>query len=575
MDRITKSLLDEFSKESGLAMLAEEVRFEHFAASLTIGKHYGDTFDTNDTATGAGGDTGIDAIAIIVNGALVTDAELVEELADTNGHIDATFVFVQAERSANFETTKIGQFGFGVEDFFKDKPSIPRNENVQAAAEIMGAIYSRSSKFKRNPACRLYYVTTGRWVGDKNLEARRRSVLDALVEQGIFRDVEFEPIGADTIQKLYNQSKNAVSRDFTFADRTVVPEIPGVKEAYLGLLPVAEFLSLLDDGTGSILKGIFYDNVRDWQEYNAVNSEIKESLASPVERARFALMNNGVTIIAKTLLATGNRVHIEDYQIVNGCQTSHVLFDNRAVLDSSVVVPLRLIATDNEDVTAAVVKATNRQTEVKEEQLLALSDFQKKLEAYFQSFDDSQRLYYERRSRQYNAVPGIEKTRIMTPSSLIRSYASAFLEEPHRTTRTYRALLQALGKTIFVANDRLDPYYFAASALYRIEFLFRNGLLDAKYKPARYHIVMAARLLAQPDKPPRRNSYDMDRYCEPLISVIWNGVKAEKLIAQAATIVDEAAAGNFHRDQIRTEPFTDKVKSMCKAQVEAHGKMTP
>ena len=105
-------------------------------------------------------------------------------------------------------------------------------------------------------------------------------------------------------------------------------------------------------------------------------------------------------MIAKTVRATGNKFHIEDYQIVNGCQTSHVLFDNRNLLDDSVVVPLRLIATDDEDVTASIVKATNRQTEVKEEQLIALSDFQKKIEAYFQTFPAGERLYYERRSRQ-------------------------------------------------------------------------------------------------------------------------------------------------------------------------------
>lgn len=564
MDRITKSLLDEFSTEAAIAGLSEEDRFEHFATFLAVSRHLGETFDTRDVVTGAGGDTGIDAIAVIVNGAIVTDPELVEELAATNGYIDAAFLFIQAERSSGFDTSKIGQFGYRVADFFREKPTLPRNEAVQTAAEIMSAVYERSSKFKRgNPVCRLFYTTTGRWVGDKNLEARRQAVIDDLQQLGIFRDVEFLPIGADAIQKLYNQTKNAVARDFTFSERTVIPEMPGVKEAYLGLLPASEFMTLLDDGGGNILKGIFYDNVRDWQEYNSVNAEIKTSLESPVQRARFALMNNGVTVIAKTLLATGNKFHIEDYQIVNGCQTSHVLFDNRSSVDDSVVIPLRLIATDDEEVTASIVKATNRQTEVKEEQLLALSDFQKKIEAYFLTFDQPQRLFYERRSRQYNAVAGVEKTRIVTPPSLIRGYASCFLEEPHRTTRTYRALLQQLGKSIFGPQDRLEPYYFAASAQYRIEFLFRNGLLDAKYKPARYHILMAARLLSQPSPVPRPNSHEMAKYCAPLISTIWDTAKAEALMGKAAEIVDAAAGGDFHRDRIRTQPFTEEVKKRC------------
>jgi hypothetical protein len=122
----------------------------------------------------------------------------------------------------------------------------------------------------------------------------------------------------------------------------VVPDIPGVSEAYLGLLPAKEFLSLIQDENGEILKGIFYDNVRDWQDYNPVNSEMRETLASNAIRSRFSLMNNGVTVIAKTLRTTGNRFYIEDYQIVNGCQTSHILFDQRDVIDTSVMVPLRL-----------------------------------------------------------------------------------------------------------------------------------------------------------------------------------------------------------------------------------------
>lgn len=561
MDRITKSLLDEFSKEADITSLPEDRRFEHFTAFLAVSRHHGESFDTADVVTGAGGDTGIDAIAVLVNGVLVTDSELVAELAETNGFVDASFVFVQAERSSGFESAKIGQFGFGVGDFFKEHPTLPRNEQVRCASEVMAAVFNASGKFKRgNPACRLYYVTTGRWAGDANLEARRQAVVEDLEQLGIFRQVEFVPLGADGIQRIYNQTKNAIARDFQFADRTVLPEMPGVKEAYLGFLPAPEFLRLLDDGTGGILKSLFYDNVRDWQSYNPVNTDIKATLASATQRARFALMNNGITIIAKTLRATGNKFHIEDYQIVNGCQTSHVLFDVGAGgLDDTVVVPLRLIATDDDEVIGSIVKATNRQTEVKEEQLIALSDFQKRLEAYFQTFAPQQRLFYERRSRQYNAVAGIEKTRIVTPAALIRAHASMFLAEPHRTTRTYRLLLEQLGKAIFGPGDRMEPYYYAASALYRVEFLFRNGALDSKLKPARYHVLMAARMLAMPARPPRSNSHEMERYCEPLTRDIWDATKAEALLKRAASIVESAAGGDLNRDKVRTQPFTELV----------------
>jgi hypothetical protein len=47
---------------------------------------------------------------------------------------------------------------------------------------------------------------------------------------------------------------------------------------------------------------------------------------------------------------------------------------------------------------------------------------------------------------------------------------------------------------MFVDSDKLEPYYVAAFALYRIEQFFRSGKLEVKYKPARYQILLAARL---------------------------------------------------------------------------------
>ncbi|MDP9191994.1 MAG: AIPR family protein [Acidobacteriota bacterium] len=563
MDRISKSLLEEFATEHGLEKLPEDKQFEHFAAFLAVTSHAVETIDTDDIVTGRGADTGVDAIAVLANGVLLTDVEQLDELVETNGYVDATFIFVQADRGAGFETAKIGQIGFGVLDFFSDNPKLPRNTSVTAAASIMAAVYKLSSKFKRgNPTCRIYYVTTGKWTGDANLDARRTTVVSDLKNLGIFREVDFIPLGADRVQKLYAQTKNAISREFTFTERTVIPEIPGVTEAYLGIIPAKEFLQLVQDDSGEIIRTIFYDNVRDWQDYNVVNSGIRATLASPEARRRFVLMNNGITVIAKTVRSTGHKLYIEDYQIVNGCQTSHVLWYNRQDIDDSVMIPLRLIATQDEDVIASIIKATNRQTEVREEQLLALSDFQKKLELFFKSYEEPRQLFYERRSRQYSGTT-VEKARIVLPGNLIRAYASMFLDEPHRTTRNFRTLLDRVGDTIFGDSHRLEPYYTAAFAYYRLEYLFRNQLLGAKYKPARFHILLAARMLANVNKPPPPNANAMQKYCETILEHLWNPAEAEELFAKAADLVDGVAQGNFDRDHIRTQPFTESLMKAC------------
>jgi hypothetical protein len=119
MDLITTSLLTEFSKEYSIESLPEDQRFEIFAAYICVRRHYSETFDPGDIVCGHGGDLGIDAIAIIVNGVLITDVDTLEELINSGAdYLDVMFVFVQAERSPSFDASKLGNFAYGAEEFF-------------------------------------------------------------------------------------------------------------------------------------------------------------------------------------------------------------------------------------------------------------------------------------------------------------------------------------------------------------------------------------------------------------------------------------------------------------------------
>ena len=158
-------------------------------------------------------------------------------------------------------------------------------------------------------------------------------------------------------------------------------------------------------------------------------------------------------------------------------------------------------------------------------------------------------------------MPGVEKTRIVTFVNLIRVFASMFLEEPHRTTRNYRALLEGVGKSI-CAGDRLDPYFVSALALYRLEFLFRNQILAPAYKAARYHVLFAARL-RRSGPTAADDSYDMDKYCSAILPQLTDSAVAQQLFVEAARRVEIAAAGNPHRDHIRTASFTDELRKVC------------
>jgi hypothetical protein len=248
MDMITESLLDEFSKEQEITSLDKDRRFEHFAAYIAVRRQYGETFNPGDVVTGKGGDTGIDGIAIIVNGTLITDLAALADIG-SSASLDVTFVFVQAQQTPSFDTAKLGQFGFGLIDFFNTgKPKLDRNERIQSAVAVMRAIYKRSSKFHRGkPQCKLYFITTGRLENDKNLMNRKEAVENDLLGLNLFSSVEMYLEGAEGVEKMYRLAKNAIQRQFEFNKRTVVPTIAGIKEAYLGLLPAVEILNILRD----------------------------------------------------------------------------------------------------------------------------------------------------------------------------------------------------------------------------------------------------------------------------------------------------------------------------------------
>ncbi len=326
MDRITKSMLNEFIKENALEALPEDESFENFTGYLTTTEHYTESFSSLDINVGSGNDTGIDCISIIINGSLVNDIEEINDLIDVNGYLDVAFVFVQAERSSSFDMQKIGQFGFGVVDFFSEHSTLKHNSEVYLKYCIMNEVYNNSNKFKKgNPKIFFYYITTGKWVGDQNLEARKKSVVADLEAVSLFSEVSFECFGSDQIHNLYHKSKNTIAREIDFPNKTALPDFHGVEQAYIGYLKATDYMKLIHNENNEILSSVFYDNVRHWESWNNVNKEIKHTILDYNQKQYFPLLNNGITIVARSIQATGNKLLLEDYQIVNGCQTSHVL----------------------------------------------------------------------------------------------------------------------------------------------------------------------------------------------------------------------------------------------------------
>jgi hypothetical protein len=558
LDAITQSLIDEFVASEDLTHLDAADQFERFVNFSVISSEHSDTFNVEDISS-VGDEVGIDGLAVIVNGALVTAAEQVEDLATRNGFIEASFFFVSAKRSPRFEEAEVANLAMAILDFF-EHAKLPLTPFLEGYLEVKHAVYASGARFSRGlPRLRAFYVTTGRWESPDVIVHRIKMEQARLEGLDKFESVGIVPIGAKQLRDLYFRTRNPVANEFTLAQKITLPAIPGVTEAYLGIIPAKEYVRLVADEAGQIRKSLFTDNVRDFRgAENPVNASIAETLKSE-NRNRFAILNNGVTIVARNLRITGDKMYMEAYQVVNGGQTSHVLFNERDVLDETVWVPLRVIGTDDEDLTTDVITATNSQTPVAAQELHSRSQFERDLERYFDTFAGPKALYYERRTRQYSEATDIEKVRIITRDQIVRAFAAMFLDEPHRATGYVPTLMEQLGGRIFSEAHKLEPYYAAAFAHYKLEFLWRNKQLDARYKPGRWQILMAARHCAIGGAVGQMSSKEVATHATSLASVLWSESKALALFKQAIDTVDSAVAGNWKRDHMRNQPTTQDV----------------
>lgn len=564
MDKITKSLLDTFSVQYEIVQKSESTQFEYFANYSIISKLNRSSFELDDIHTGSSGDCAIDGLGLIVNGKIITDVDELNEIIQGTGHLDAEIIFIQAKTTSSFSGSDIGTFIHGVKDFLSDRSRLVQNDKIKQMKTLWDSVISKSSfMVNRRPYCKLFFVCTGKWVGDQNLQAIIENGKSELEAIGLFDEVTITPIGAVEIQRLYHETKNKLSTTITFQNRITLPDIDGVKEAYLGVVPFQEFIKLIQDENQTI-HSIFDDNVRDFQGENAVNKKIKETLKNG-KFDLFCVLNNGVTVVATSLIPAGNRFTLRDYQIVNGCQTSNILHECQKLLGvDSVNVPVKIIVTESDDIKTEITLATNSQTEVRTEQLESLSVFQKHLELYFHAEKGAIKLYYERRSQQYNSFPEVKRTQIISIPIQIKSFASMFLDSPHLVTGYYGTIVKKFKGQIFSNDHKFLPYYVSALCYYRIEQFFRSGELTPEFKKARFHLMMIVKMINMDSVNDPLNSNRIETKCENFKQLLLDDSKALKALQQAIEIFKESGIDTSkkrYKSETETETLIKAVKN--------------
>lgn len=325
MHALVAGLLESFSKTYELDQVSNSDLMEYFLDFCVISPLIDADSSFSDAHLGSS-EFGIDGLALVVNGRIVLSTDEVEEIASESKFLDVEIIFTQAKTSENFDSGNFSKFLSAVEGFLKGDEAALKSASLKQAHKAFQSVYRFAAKLRRDtPKLHCYFGFTGRLnsVGDE-ASLIERQFKERVETLDYFKSIEIEILGRQELQDRFRRLSTYLEKEVQIERTVSLPAIDGVAEAYIGVIPALELKRMISDESGAILGAIFYENIRDFDPRSQINESIRESFTSGGKK-EFVLRNNGITVLCPNLRKAGDKFHLVDFQIINGCQTSHVV----------------------------------------------------------------------------------------------------------------------------------------------------------------------------------------------------------------------------------------------------------
>ncbi|HXW72376.1 MAG TPA: AIPR family protein [Methylocella sp.] len=478
---------------------------------------------------------------------------------------EAVVVFTQSKTSESWDKSEINKFESAINDFLSDNHAYPHSEYMKNCREVFDAVLSNVGKIRDGkPRAQIYFATTARKSEDREILGARAALQASVVDTGLFSDVQVLLTDRDTVVELWKASEGQVEATLRVIGNAAFPTVPGIEEGYVVTVKAKDFIEqVLTDKNERLRQRIFEENVRDFIGLQGeVNAEIADTLKDGLKQKRFGILNNGITIISPDVRVSGLDIFLRDFQIVNGCQTSHVLFEHRGNVTDDATLMLKVVETSDPGVVDDIVRSTNRQAKVEEAQFLATLDAVKALERYFDArgADEEYRLYFERRKNQFSAQENAKAIRIFDIKEIARCVGAMFLDKPDIASRYPNRLTSEMRISVFDKSYQEEIYYVAAYTLYRFKSWLGNKKIDARYYKLRWHIMMAIKYYVCGDSIPQLGSNKILNICSDIQKFVSGSddETAKALKDLCASIVD---IDDITRDKLKGSVLVADVRS--------------
>lgn len=542
---IINARFKKFRDSYGLNNMSDGDAFERFANSAILTSHQPDAFTADSElldkiCVGGMGDNGIDGLAIKLNGILIKSVEEINDIISKFKTANIEFIFVQSKYKEKFEASELNTFIAGVRNFLNNKPAIALNEKTSEFNKLKDHLMSDDVVYhwENNPTVRMYYVAMGKWRNIPQHIALGEQAVSDIKSLNIYENAELHFIDSEYLKNILDSNEN----NFTaFIDTIVTMEltkVDGVENSCIALCTGEEFAKMLTTDEGVIRKSLFDDNVRDFQGENSVNSEILATIKN--EPSKFILLNNGITVVCEEFTTKNRRLKITNPQIVNGCQTSHVLYTARkkGIDISQVPLSVKFISTKDQEISNDIVRGTNRQNIVMDEAFEATKKFHKDLEEFFNHINSEfpEKIYYERRAKQYSHNPTIKQVQKINLRILTQFFSAMYLNKPHLSHRHESVLLREQANILFQESQSKLPYFTACYTFYKLEQLFREAKFHPELKTYKAHLLMMFRESIVGKCPNINFEKPIDDYSQKIIAVLKNDQATKKQFDDVANL---------------------------------------
>jgi len=392
-------------------------------------------------------DGGIDGFLILVNGNVLSDLDsfvwprvgsVLEVSIITCKHHDT---FKQAPLD-NLAASLTELFDFGLErDSLKGDYSdqvLKYRENLKLAYRKLSP---RMSKFIIN----FSYASRGDTLNIGESVVSRSEQIKSIAKDSFSScEPSFTFYGCAELIELHRKMPN-YSLELTFL------EVFSRGEQYVVLTKLRDYYHFVSD-EGKLRKYLLDSNVRDFMGLNRVNEDIKATLELN-DSPDFWWLNNGITILATSASVIGKAIKIQDIQIVNGLQTTESIsryFEEGGEDPKDRAVLVKIIVSNEKEVSDSIIRATNNQTDVELASLHATDKIQRDIEDVLLRNG----LYYDRRKNYYVNL-GHSTSDVFTPLYLASGYFCLILKSPHMAAKL---------KSKFMRSDESYNSVFSASA---------------------------------------------------------------------------------------------------------------